>query len=72
MEADLIIIHPKGESRGKILFLHGLGCKGENFELFFRELDWPWTIYMPTATVKPSSFVSEGNINSWFNIDFSK
>ena len=71
MALERIEIDPDGTAAGTVLWLHGLGADGHDFEPVVDELDLdvPLRFVFPHAPVRPVTINGGAEMRAWYDID---
>ncbi len=68
---DTIVIEAAGQSAGTVIWLHGLGADGHDFEPIvpLLSLDQPLKFIFPNAPVRPVTINAGMEMRAWYDID---
>ena len=71
MALERVEIDPPGTPAGTVIWLHGLGADGHDFELVVDELDLdvPLRFVFPHAPVRPVTINGGAEMRAWYDID---
>ena len=69
---EIIEIHPKGEVKAVVIWLHGLGADGHDFEALAQQWDlserYGIRFVFPNATVQPVTINNGTRMRAWYDI----
>lgn len=68
---ETIVIEADGQSAGTVIWLHGLGADGHDFEPIvpLLDLDQPLKFVFPNAPVRPVTINAGMEMRAWYDID---
>jgi phospholipase/carboxylesterase len=67
---ETVEIEPRGKARAAVIWLHGLGADGHDFEPVVAELDLPFAVrfVFPHAPVRPVTVNAGLRMRAWYDV----